>query len=578
MKTLPFLPIVLGLCTTFFLRNSHASIAYGSTNNFDTVNDTEHECHGFEIEIEDCHSTDITYTYNYNHYGVPHIIEDNSDPAHPRCFIRWESKKNPDGSWAAYTAIPSGPISPTNGHMFTNPNVNFGGEHFGVGYRAAVGPIHYHWLIDDGSGQLISGGPVQVSTPTFTYNAGQVQAAIPAPEPPEIHPLEFGPAVWVKEIRTTSHNNQKISLRALVSDDPDDDHDRNWKNGEPDEVEVEWQLLQEEFAVDDGGGNGKLEAGPEELENGDEVVTRRYEFYEYMGPYDAENGEAKAENVGPDGIHGRGIKEINGEEIDLATIEVVGEYKGAQMAAVDVDAVIGLIEHVSEGTVDTPYVPRRIVVEGVLPFVCERTGAIPSGMTFDEVTGILDGTPAESGAFQFAVTARDGLNPEVSRNFTLLIADAGQQLPPAGLVDTSAFPVGAGTTSGDGAYDPGSEVTVTATAAAGFQFAHWSDNGRIVSAETSYTFALDVNHSLVANFVVALSPTTMTLLPSALAGGPFTIEWPTDPPGWILEESPDMSPGSWLPSERPITELGAMHRVTVDPQEAPRRYFHLNHP
>ena len=65
-----------------------ASIAYGSINNFDTVNDTGHECHGFEIELDDCHSTDITYTYNYNHYGVPEITEDKTDPAHPKCFIK----------------------------------------------------------------------------------------------------------------------------------------------------------------------------------------------------------------------------------------------------------------------------------------------------------------------------------------------------------------------------------------------------------------------------------------------------------------------------------------------------------
>ena len=37
-----------------------ASTAYGDLNNFDTVNDTGQECHGFEIEIEDIHSTDIT--------------------------------------------------------------------------------------------------------------------------------------------------------------------------------------------------------------------------------------------------------------------------------------------------------------------------------------------------------------------------------------------------------------------------------------------------------------------------------------------------------------------------------------
>ena len=126
------------------------------------------ECHGFEIELEDCHSTDITYTYDYNHYGTPNISEDDSVAGHPKCVIRWESKKNPDGTWAAFTAIPSGPIAPTNGHMFTNPAVNFGGEHFGVGYRVQPTAIRYNWLIDQG-GALVHGGAVQVSTPTFTY-------------------------------------------------------------------------------------------------------------------------------------------------------------------------------------------------------------------------------------------------------------------------------------------------------------------------------------------------------------------------------------------------------------------------
>lgn len=121
-----------------------ASIAYGSINNFDTVNDTGHECHGFEIEIEDCRSTDISYTYDYNHYGTSKITQDDSVPGHPKCIIRWASKKNPDGSWASYTAIPSGPVQPTDGHQFTNPSVNFGGEHFGVGYNVAVGAVRYN--------------------------------------------------------------------------------------------------------------------------------------------------------------------------------------------------------------------------------------------------------------------------------------------------------------------------------------------------------------------------------------------------------------------------------------------------
>ena len=178
MKSLhAFLTIAL---LAFGLTSARASIAYGSINNFDTVNDTGHKCHGFEIELEDIHSTDITYTYNYNHYGVPKITEDNSVAGHPKCIIRWESKKNPDGTWAAYTAIPAGPISPTNGHMFTNPSINFGGEHFGVGYKAQPTAVKYNWLIDNGSGALIHGGAVQVSTPTFTYYPPVVGNPAPA--------------------------------------------------------------------------------------------------------------------------------------------------------------------------------------------------------------------------------------------------------------------------------------------------------------------------------------------------------------------------------------------------------------
>ena len=108
--------VVLFLITSAALfagLKARASIAYGSINNFDTVNDTGHTCHGFEIEIEDCRTTDITYTYNYNHYGVPRFEQDDTDPLHPKCRIRWESKKNADGSWASYTAIPSGPIAPS---------------------------------------------------------------------------------------------------------------------------------------------------------------------------------------------------------------------------------------------------------------------------------------------------------------------------------------------------------------------------------------------------------------------------------------------------------------------------------
>lgn len=525
---------LLALSMLSLSSTARASIAYGSINNFDTVNDTGHECHGFEIELDDCHSTDVTYTYNYNHYGVPEITEDNTDAAHPKVFIKWQSKKNANGTWAAYTAIPSGPIAPTNGHMFTNPAVNFGGEHFGVGYRVQPSAVLYNWLIDNGAGALVHGGAVQVSTPTFTYfppaagAVAQVQAVIAPPPPPAPPPKEFGKAVWVKEIKTTTHNANKVKLRELVSDDPDNPNDKNWKNGEPDEVEVEWRILQKKTSAADGGVNNNVPAVPEDLPGGDEVVTRRYEFFKYTGPMDAETGEAMADAVGADGSHGTGSRTYadhfdgaTGEWVvvtkDMATFVIVGDFTGSQMAAVDVNEPVGLIDHVGEGKVNKAFAPRAVVVEGALPFVSTQTGVLPPGMAFDEVTGILSGTPTTSGTYNFKVTASDGVNPDVAKNYTMTIAAVGAALPAKSLLDTTVSPVGAGTTSGDGAFDPGTNATAAiASTTAGYAFLNWTDNGQVVSTDPSYTLVMDVNHSLVANFVPAWTITTSSL---PLAGG-----------------------------------------------------------
>ncbi len=116
---------------------ANASIAYGSINNLDTVNDTGVPCHGFEIELDDIRSADITYTFDWNHYGTPKITEDVVFAAgvwHTNVHVRYEAVWT-NTAWSAYTAVPSGPIPPTQGHQFTNPGTNFGGEHFGVGFR-----------------------------------------------------------------------------------------------------------------------------------------------------------------------------------------------------------------------------------------------------------------------------------------------------------------------------------------------------------------------------------------------------------------------------------------------------------
>jgi hypothetical protein len=531
---------------------ARAGVAYGTINNFDTVNDTGVECHGFEIEIEDLQSADITYTYSWNHYGTPRITEDNSNPLHPRVRIRYESAKNTDGTWAAYTAIPSGPILPTDGHQFTNPNTNFGGEHFGAGYRGAPTNITYHWLIDNGAGGLVLGPAVNVATPAFTYfppapaAPAQVQAIIKPPPAPPL--LEFGPASWVKEIRTTSHNNNEVKLRNLVADDPDDPDDKNWRNGEPDEVEVEWQILQTDYHRGDGGRNGKLEGAPEDLNNGDEIITRRYEFYKYVGPIDAETGEALAEKVGPDGIHGTG---------DYVNTVIVGDFFGSQMSAFDNELPVGLIDHLPDGEIDVVF-PTRTMVIAAVPFTVTLTGALPDGLSFNAGNGELFGTPTTSGIFTFDLRVTATNNPVQSKTYTLAIAAAGEELPPHSTVDTTASPLDSGTTTGDGFYTNNTTATVTATPAAGFAFANWTDNGKAVSRSASYTFTNLVNRSLVANFV-PMPPLSF----SQPQPGTLALAWPTNDTSLILQQSASLTTTNWVPVTNTVTIVGTNNVVSI---------------
>jgi hypothetical protein len=280
--------------------------------------------------------------------------------------------------------------------------------------------VRYNWLLDDGAGNLVHGPPVYIGTPTFNYDpgAGQVEAVVVPPPPPAPPVFQFGEAMWVMDIKTTTHNPRKVELRDLVDADPDDPEAQNWANGEPTEVESEWRLLQTEFA-DPDNPKGEVRGLPEDLPGGDEIITRRYEFYKYVGPIDAESGEAMADAVGPDGLHGAGVVTYNdyfdpgtGEwveiTVDLSTVVVVGEFFGAQMSGFDVVPVLGLIDHIPDGVLNVPYAERSVVVPGAnTPFRATTTGALPDGTTLDPVTGVFSGTPTVAGAFTFTVEARD---------------------------------------------------------------------------------------------------------------------------------------------------------------------------
>ena len=558
--------------------NARASIAYGTVNNFDTVNDTGVECHGFEIELDDIHSSDITYTYDYNHYGTPKITEDTfAVPGHTNVHVFYEAIYTNNAGWSAYTAIPAGPIPPTAGHQFTNPGTNFGGEHFGVGFRVQPTKIQYFWLIDTGSHSLSRGGQVNVSTPTFTYSppAGgapaQAAAVIPAPVPIQPPTYEFSDASWVKVITTTSHTNTEVRVSDLMTPDPDNPNERDWRNGQTNvEVETEWQLLQIDYMSSDynptngiGGANGQLAGRTNNLANGDDVVTYRYEFYAYVGPYDdlsePPTHEALCQMPGPDGIHGTGT---------YTNTVVVGKFLGAQMTAMAGQTPLALVDNLPDGEAGVDYAPRTFVIASDTNFTATISN-LPDGLVADLANAQVYGLPtvAAVGTHIITVTVTASNEPVLMKNYPILISLGLNQVPHS-TVDTVASPLAGGVTSGDGVYTNGTTATVTATPNAGYRFTSWTENGTVVSTSSSYTFTNIVNRSLVGTFVPAPALSVQS------QAGALLLSWSTNFPGFTLQQNTDLNTANWTVAAETISTNGASYQAVIQTTNGPR-FFRL---
>lgn len=73
-------------------------------------------------------------------------------------------------------------------------------------------------------------------------------------------------------------------------------------------------------------------------------------------------------------------------------------------------------------------------------------------------------------------------------------------LTPTYTIAVSANPSGSGSVTGGGTYEQGRSCTVTATAAIGYNFQKWTENGSQVSTNAAYTFTVSANRNLVAVF------------------------------------------------------------------------------
>ena len=67
-------------------------------------------------------------------------------------------------------------------------------------------------------------------------------------------------------------------------------------------------------------------------------------------------------------------------------------------------------------------------------------------------------------------------------------------------ITVSANPTQGGTVTGGGTYQEGQSCTVAASANTGYTFVNWTEGGNVVSTSANYTFTVNGNRTLVANF------------------------------------------------------------------------------
>ena len=122
-------------------------------------------------------------------------------------------------------------------------------------------------------------------------------------------------------------------------------------------------------------------------------------------------------------------------------------------------------------------------------------------------------------------------------------------------VTVAANPAEGGEVNGEGEYEEGTEVTVTATAAEGYEFINWTEGNEVVSEAAEYTFTIAADRDLIANFEQTVINYNITVLPCE--NGVITAPATAAPNTTVSVQA----------TPYPLYVLGDLYYYTTDPEE-----------
>ena len=157
-------------------------------------------------------------------------------------------------------------------------------------------------------------------------------------------------------------------------------------------------------------------------------------------------------------------------------------------------------------------------------------GQVAGGGSYEQGQQCTVSATANAG-YTFTNWTENGNVVSTNRNYTFTVTGnrtlvANFQAQPQNYnITVSANPSNGGSVAGGGTYQQGQSCTVTATANTGYAFANWTENGNVVSSQANYTFTVNGNRTLVANFTPQQYTITATADPvnggNVTGGGTF---------------------------------------------------------
>jgi hypothetical protein len=449
----------------------------GTLSNFDVVNESGYDAHGFEIQLEGAAEGDLYYTALGQQYGAARIV-----PYATGVKVRWESPYDAGAHQFTKTTpqhTPGVPYSWNDCYAAGSTYKTAGCEALGQGMRPTPGKTITatgRWLIEDAQnpGTLIAAEPnVAIPFPTWSVVGGVVGSApvvaaeVEAPEPPET-PEVYGDAQWVKIYKTQL--TREATPADLTSDNPTVPQDAS-------QLEVAWDILQ---ASPPSNGNQKRNRNQGGINADTRSIIRRYETYKYTGTYDATTHQA----VCADGL------------CAAPSAGELGDFIAAQNTAVNVlpDALVvtktgggtvtGTGAKISCGNACSAFAPKGTAV---------TLTANPGGNVFTGWTGACSGTQPTctvtvSGPVQVGAAFLPQFTLSVGRSNSGTVTGS-----PSG--NDRALNCGGACSA---KYTQFTTVTLTAAPPAGKTFVSWG--GACSGTAPTCTVFITQNASVQANF------------------------------------------------------------------------------